>query len=131
MADRSLEQRLRRLGAGWKAVLIFRGLLMWAGLSGLSCGAALLFTSIPLPIAVKLAIAALAAGVSLWSLWRWLIKPSLSDTSPLNVAKRVERAYPESDAVVVTAYQLGQGDEARKLGYSPLFLEMVRRRGEE
>ena len=34
MADRSLEQRLRRLGAGWKAVLIFRGLLMWAGLSG-------------------------------------------------------------------------------------------------
>jgi hypothetical protein len=118
-----IKRTLRGLGARWKGLMLLGGFALWLGLSGIIMGGVFLLIRAPMPGVLRLTLFLCGAAGTLWLLWEHVVRAALNDTSSLTVARKIERVYPESDARVITALQLGDNPETDRFGYLREFLD--------
>ena len=123
--------RLRRLSIRWKLLTILGGFMLWLGISCAIFGSIFLLARLPMLGIARFTLFLIGCVATLLSLWRWIVRKALADTSPLNLARRIERIYPDSNAAVITALQLGGSPEVERLGYLQEFLDETIRQAAE
>ena len=126
-----IKRKLKRLSMRWKLLIILGGFMLWLGVSCAVFGSIFLLTLTGIPGMARFALFLIGVAATSLLLWRWVIKGALADTSPLNLARRIERIYPDSNATVITALQLGGNPEVERLGYLRGFLDETIRQAAE
>ncbi|MCD6508003.1 hypothetical protein J7M22_15455 [Candidatus Poribacteria bacterium] len=126
-----IKRELKGLSIRWKLLILLGGSMLWLGLSLIIFGSVFLLVRLPMPGIARFTLFLIGVAATLLLFWRWIIRKVLADTSPLNMARRIERIYPNSNAAVITALQLGDSPEVERLGYLREFLDETIRQAAE
>ena len=121
-----ITNRLHSLRRQWRLLLFSHSLLRWWGMIALALAIVLAIDQILLlPRFLRMGLVLLWLGVSVYTAFRYLIRPMFQKLTNARVAAYVETHYPGFENRILSAVQLKPEMENNRFGYALGFIEKL------